>query len=112
MSLNYTADTSPDLADWEAILDHYHQGVDEDDVWQIARQYDEVPMMNNIYQSLVLERLTFLFCELTGLSSTQDCVEIEASVNAISSHFYIDGDTISSKQEFFDKVEEVKAIIQ
>lgn len=67
MSFNYTEDTSPTLADWESILNAFNCNITEDEVWEAARQYNDVPHFGNIYQELILEALKQLFWRLVEL---------------------------------------------
>ena len=79
MSFNYTEDTSPTLADWESILNAFNCNITEDEVWEVARQYNDVP-------------------------------HFSYDINAISTHFYIEGDFICSKSDFLNKVDSIKTM--
>ncbi|MGX2956914.1 hypothetical protein ACWIYZ_07460 [Ursidibacter arcticus] len=88
------------LPEWESILEKYHREVSENDVWEIARDYKEFPMLENIYQMLVLHNLEDIFFNETGLD--YECINIFTWVNGIDTHLVIDGDDIATYQEFID----------
>lgn len=94
----YHEDTSPSLEGWEAILDFYQQAVSEEEVWAVAREYENCPHFGNIYQYLVLENLTALFYTLT--QADEDEVNVEIAINARCSHFYIGDSEVDSLSLF------------
>jgi hypothetical protein len=110
MSFNYTEDTSPTLADWESILNAFNCNITEDEVWEAARQYNDVPHFGNIYQKLILEALKQLFWRLVELDEGEIDINISYDINAISTHFYIEGDFICSKSDFLNKVDSIKTM--
>ena len=110
MSFNYTEDTSPTLADWESILNAFNCNITEDEVWEVARQYNDVPHFGNLYQELILEALKQLFWRLVELDEGEIDINISYDINAISTHFYIEGDFICSKSDFLNKVDSIKTM--
>ncbi|MGC7559829.1 hypothetical protein [Pasteurella sp. PK-2025] len=111
MSFNYTEDTSPTLADWEVILNAFNCNISEDEVWEIARQYSDIPHFGNIYQNLVLNRLKLLFWQLIELEEGEIDININYDINARSSYFYIEGDCIYNESDFLNKVDSIKAML-
>ncbi|WP_143226150.1 hypothetical protein [Actinobacillus seminis] len=102
---------SEDLAGWEEILFHFNVSVEDNEVWAVARCCEEIPHLGNIYQSLVLDRLESLFFEQLDLDEDDEHIDVSTFVNDLDSHFCIDGDAITTLDEFMAKVEEIKSIL-
>ncbi|MGR3808167.1 hypothetical protein [Pasteurella testudinis] len=92
---------------WMDILDHFDSSVTEDEIWQAVRQCEHFPIIENIIQSLIIGRLENVFIEQA------DCdwedVKFESHVNAFDTAFSIDDAPIMEKNDFDNKLEEVKA---
>lgn len=102
---------SQNLADWEDILFHFDASVDDEEVWDIARGYEKIPHLGNIYQSLVIGRLESLFFEHIGLEEGDERIKIFTFINDFDTHFCINGDPINTLDEFMAKVEEIKSTL-
>ncbi|MFW9273221.1 hypothetical protein, partial [Glaesserella parasuis] len=94
------------LPEWESILEKYHREVTENEVWDIAKESKEFPMLENIYQMLVVHNLEMLFFDETGLN--EEDIKIFTWINGIDTHLVIDGDDITTYQEFIDALDKYK----
>lgn len=100
MHLNIYDNCSSVIEEWEKILDQYDDCPSEGDVWDIARESKILPILGNIYQSLVLNRIISHFCEETGLD--EEALDIFIFVNSYDTHLRIDGKSIYSVQDYLD----------
>jgi hypothetical protein len=86
----------------EQLLRHYciDSVGGEDEIWQIARESDEVPHFGNIYQDLIGRAVVDAINE--------DCPQAEASyyVNAVDTHLYAFGEMITSSDYLLGEIEE------
>lgn len=106
----YTQNNLCDEIDpWLDILEHFNAGVTDDEVWQIAREYKQFPLIENIFQSLVINRLEGVFLEQVGCD--WEDVIFESDVNSFCTSFSINGTLIMKESDFYDKIEEVKALL-
>ena len=64
---NIPLNCSHKCEEWEKILDHYNDYVSDDEVWEYARESKDLPVLGNVYQSLVLNGVLNHFYEETGL---------------------------------------------
>ena len=85
------------VAEWEDIGKFLGIDVSEEDVWEIARQSEEIPAFHNIYM-----------CELaSGIAS--ECRDkyklgdevIDYYINSLDSHLYIDSIEAHTRDDFF-----------
>ncbi|MGR3807791.1 hypothetical protein [Pasteurella testudinis] len=97
----YTNSVSHCLPEWENILFRFRRSVEDKDVWEQARHSEDIPHLGNVYQSLVLNSLENLFCELSGLTEPWEEVDITCFVNGTDTHFCIDGEAICTEADFF-----------
>ncbi len=87
-------DVSYQVASWEAILDYLSPGEEISDslVWEKARESEDLPHLGNIYQDLLLSRITDL-AKGRGL-------ELSYYVNALDTRLYHENDSISDLNDF------------
>ncbi|WKS97480.1 hypothetical protein [Gallibacterium anatis] len=107
----YMGGVSEHLADWEDILFHFDMSVEDDEVWEIARGCKEIPHLGNIYQSLIIGRLTSLFFEQLDLAEDDERIKVFTFVNDFDSHFCINGEAINTLDEFMAKVDDIKSTL-
>lgn len=98
MYLNIYDNCSSVIEEWEKILDRYDDCPSEDDVWEIARESKKLPILGNIYQDLILNRIISHFCEETGLD--YDDLDVFIFVNSVDTHLSINGKYIYSVQDY------------
>lgn len=94
---------SPKCEAWEKILEHYSDWVNDDEVWEIARECKELPVLGNIYQSLVLNRVLSHFCEETG--RTEEDLKLFFWVNSIDTHLVINDWDICFVEDYWSCIE-------
>ena len=102
---------SENLEGWEAILFHFDASVEDEEVWDIARESKKIPHLGNIYQHLIIERLESLFFEHTGLEEGDKRIEIFTFVNDYDSHFCINGQDINTLDKFMAIIDEIKSTL-
>lgn len=100
MYLNIYDNCSSVIEEWEEILERYDDCPSEDDVWEIAKESKELPILGNIYQSLILDRIVSHFCEETGLD--EEALDIYLFINSVDTHLSINGKYIYSVQDYLD----------
>lgn len=106
----YTSNNLCDQIDpWLDILDHFNSAVTEDEIWQVARESERFPLIENIIQSLVINRLESVFIEQAGCE--WDDVEFESYVNCLDTHFSINGTPIMEEQDFYDQIEAIQSAV-
>jgi hypothetical protein len=49
---------TPNIVDYEKIADFLNIDVEDQEVWEIARESQEIPLFENIYQSILLNRIS------------------------------------------------------
>lgn len=86
-------------ATWEEILEHYKDWVNDDEVWDLARHSETLPVLGNVYQQLVLGRVLLHFCEETGLN--EDDLKIFFFVNSIDTHLVINDWDICTVEDYW-----------
>lgn len=93
----YWNDVSDDYCHWENLLEQLGEnGCDnfEQEVWDMARQYRELPHFGNIRQHLLLERLRQTiegrFCFLP----------VEYRINAVDTHLYVNDQCVTTLSDF------------
>ena len=84
------------IAEIEKILEKEKWSVEEEEVWEIAREYPYPPCFQNIYIELCFMRLENL-CESHGL-------ECNYQVNALASGFSIEGEGFYRADNFYQKI--------
>lgn len=102
--LNIALNCSHKCEEWEDILDYYHDWVDDDEVWEIARHSETLPVLGNVYQSLVLNRILSHFCEETG--QREEDLKLFFFVNSIDTHLVINDWDICSADDYWGCVEQ------
>ncbi|KGQ65502.1 hypothetical protein IO43_02465 [Gallibacterium anatis 7990] len=100
MHLNIYDNCSSIIEEWETILNHYDDCPSEGDIWEIARESKKLPILGNIYQDLILNRIISHFCEETGLD--YDDLDVFIFVNSVDTHLSINGKYIYSVQDYLD----------
>lgn len=91
---------------WLDILEYFDSEVTEDEIWQVVRQYETFPLIENVFQSLIIHRLKEVFIEQVGCD--WEYVDFESHVNAFDTAFWIEHTQIMTTEDFFNKLEEVK----
>lgn len=95
---------------WEMILAHYRDEVDDDEIWAIARESETLPILGNIYQNLVLDRVLTHFCDETGRS--EDELKLFYWVNSIDTHLVINDWDICSLDDYWGCVEKNRVTLK
>lgn len=81
--------------DWEKIYNYIFNNKDiTDEVWSLAREFEEYPIMENIYQHVLLKNI-YEWVTAQGKSSSY-------YVNCIDSHLYINHKRVTDIDEFMD----------
>ncbi|MGX2956086.1 hypothetical protein [Ursidibacter arcticus] len=101
--LNIPLNCSRKCEAWEDILSHYNDWVADDEVWEIARQSEKPPILGNIYQRLVLDRILSHFCEETGKDESD--LTLFYYVNSIDTHLVINEWDICTEEDYWGCVE-------
>lgn len=83
--LNLESNFSKKVGEWEKILAYYNDYVDDDEVWAIARESKQIPILANIYQAILLNKIQCHFCEDLG----SEDVEFWTFINSIDTHLHI-----------------------
>lgn len=91
---------------WEEILDHYSDWVNDDEVWAFARESETLPILGNVYQRLVLDRVLSHFCQETGLS--EDDLELFSYVNSIDTHLVINDWDICTVDDYWECIKKYR----
>lgn len=100
--LNYNDNNfSNCIKEFEKIAESLKIEVLDDEVWQIARESEEIPHIENIYQSILLSRIINHFEE-------DERIEINSYINGMDTHLYFNEDggwnKICSLEEFEKEV--------
>jgi hypothetical protein len=99
--LQYNQNDLSKLDDWEAMLNHLGEDlITEEEVWSIARESNEVPLIENILLELTASKLHYV------LSKKYPNCEFNYFINAIDSHFYCNNEEIYSIEDVEDSCEE------
>ncbi|EQA02258.1 MULTISPECIES: hypothetical protein [Pasteurellaceae] len=101
---NIPLNCSPKCAAWEDILLHYSDWVNDDEVWEFARESKKLPVLGNFYQHLVLERIISHFCDETGLEI--DDLNIFFWINSIDTHLVINDWDICTVDDYWNCVKQ------
>lgn len=104
--LNIYDNCSSAISEWEEILYAYDDIPEDDEVWEIARECEELPILGNIYQDLVLSRIVSHFCDETSIR--EEDLDIYLFINSIDTHLAINGKYIYSVQDYLDCIDFVK----
>lgn len=99
---------SPKCEAWEDILDHYGEWISDDEVWEYARHSEECPILGNVYQHLLLNRVLSHFCEETGCDEGE--LDLFVFINSIDTHLMINNWDICSIEDYWGCVEQQRAI--
>ena len=86
------------IAEIEKILEKEKWSVEEQEVWEIARECPYPPCFHNIYIELCFMRLEML-CDSHGLKCSYQ-------VNALASGFSIEGEGFYRADDFYQKIRE------
>ncbi|MFC0323664.1 hypothetical protein ACFFHT_08895 [Gallibacterium melopsittaci] len=97
---------SPKYDEWEEILNHYQDYVEDEDIWKIARESKELPILGNIYQNLVLDRIISHFCDETGVE--EEDLDIFLFINSIDTHLVINGWDICTVADYWGCIDKFK----
>lgn len=100
---NIAQNCSRKCEEWEEILSHYNDWVNDDEVWEIARQSESIPILGNIYQQLVLDRVLSYFCQETGKNESD--LTLFYYVNSIDTHLEINGTDICIVDDYWKCIE-------
>ena len=103
---NIPLNCSHKCKEWEKILEHYNDYVSDDEIWEYARESKDLPVLGNVYQSLVLNRVLNHFYEETG--KNEEDLKIFEFVNSIDTHLVINDFDICTAQDYWDCVKENK----
>lgn len=87
-------DVSEYLHHWEHLLEVHGKEVLDVDVWKIAREADAPPHFGNIYQREVLTRIK-------AIIEPKFEVEIDFYINAKDTHLFVNGERITSVDDFY-----------
>ncbi len=103
----FTTDDRPDFIDdleqvanlFETGKYDYFKGM-ENEVWEVARQSEDIPHFSNIYSSIVFSRLeNSLSDEFKELD-----LQINTYINSIDTHFEINGKNAHGLEEIGDRI--------
>ncbi|MDO9663800.1 hypothetical protein, partial [Glaesserella parasuis] len=83
---------------------HYSDWVNDDEVWEFARESKKLPVLGNFYQHLVLERIISHFCDETGLEI--DDLNIFFWINSIDTHLVINDWDICTVDDYWNCVKQ------
>lgn len=101
---------SPKCEEWEEILIQYKDSVEDDEIWEIARESKELPILGNIYQSLVLDRIISHFCDETDVEG--DDLDIFLFINSIDTHLVINGWDICTVEDYWNCIDTFKQRVE
>lgn len=73
---------TPNIVDYEKIADFLNIDVEDQEVWEIARESQEIPLFENIYQSILLSRISHTLNEEYGLQT-------DYFINGMDTHLYL-----------------------
>lgn len=82
--------------------------ISDDEVWEIARHCESLPVLGNIYQNLLLSRVLSHFCEETGLDEGE--LKLFFFINSIDTHLVINDWDICTVDDFWSCVAQNKRI--
>lgn len=91
---------------WEEILEHYGDWVSDDEIWEFARESETLPVLGNVYQRLVLDRVLNHFCEETGLD--EDDLQLFSYVNSIDTHLVINDWDICTVEDYWGCIQKYR----
>lgn len=72
-------------------------GID-DDIWEIAREYNSIPNFSNIYIDIIYSRIEYVLNEYFGALE----LDINYYVNNLVSTFYVNRSEIKNKKELLE----------
>lgn len=104
--LNISCNCSHKCEAWENILEHYDDYVEDEEVWEIARESKKLPILGNVYQYLVLSRVLSHFCDETGL--VEEELDLFFFVNSIDTHLVINNWDICSEDDYWKCIEQYR----
>jgi hypothetical protein len=91
-------DDMPDIvAEWEKVAKFFNIEIDEEDVWELARVSEEIPLFHNIYMVQLVRAIKRICTEKYGL----DDFTIIFHINSIDSHLYVNHVVVNSRDDFF-----------
>lgn len=99
MSNLFWKDTAEDVGGWFQMLEEMSSITESqlcDEAWSIARQYEEIPHGGNVFQSVLLDYLE------QAISNKYPFLEIESSINARDTHFYVNGQVVGCMDDLND----------
>lgn len=97
------------------VIDNYFQILnklnvklpEDDEVWNIARQYKEIPNLDNIYISIVFNRLEeAIYQEIINKGITTKEVSINKWINARDSKFYVNDNITYTYEDLMESINE------
>lgn len=102
---NIPLNCSPKCESWEEILYHYRDDVSDEDIWEYARESKELPVLANVYQNLVLDRVIAHFCDEANVN-VED-LDIFVFVNSIDTHLVINDWDIGRVDDYWQCIAQV-----
>lgn len=106
MSL-FATDIPEHFADLCNLADHLNSNCTNDideRVWEIARQYDNIPIFGDIYVDTVCSLLNnAIQCQYEHLN-----LRIDWYVNCLDSHFYVNDTEIFGRDDFYNLIDELE----
>ena len=83
--LNYNNNDFPDRIEvWYEIARRLHiKKPNDDEVWQLAREHEEIPIMENIYMDLLLGRISDELSNVHNVEYYINCIDTRLTINGI-----------------------------
>ncbi len=70
----------------------------EDEVWEIAKELEQVPVFENLLYELTINKIDRLLLDNHG-------IELNRFINGRDTHIYIDGDELCDVDDLIKKIE-------
>lgn len=105
--INYNeASLSPYIKEFEEIGTHLGIEISDDEVWEQAREYEEIPVFENIYQNLLLSRICSHFADEDYIEKN-GVINLKGFINGMDTHLYYQEDNeawtcLRSLEEFLE----------
>ncbi len=93
---------SSNIKDWEEIAEYLKIEIEDEEIWSIARESKEVPLLENIYQNCLLSSIINHFDE-------NKLINLNSFINARDTHLYFENngwEEITSLEEFIKSIDE------
>jgi hypothetical protein len=86
---------SPRCELWEEIAEALGcEEITEDDLWERARECENLPIMGNLYMDMLLSQIIENCESFFG-------IELTTFINSIDTHLYLNGEEVTDKDKFF-----------